>query len=69
MHGKLTLIDERSIDVFIFLFVEISGGGVTKAVAGGVAAGAALLCASPAIAYAWLRRRKPQELFFDVPGE
>lgn len=40
----------------------------TGAIAGGVAAGAALLFAAPAIGFAWWRRRKPQELFFDVPG-
>lgn len=38
------------------------------AIAGGVAAGAALLFAAPAIAFAWWRRRKPKEYFFDVPG-
>ncbi|XP_020702805.1 LRR receptor kinase BAK1 isoform X2 [Dendrobium catenatum] len=41
----------------------------TGAIAGGVAAGAALLFAAPAIAFAWWRRRKPQEHFFDVPAE
>ncbi|KAK1315202.1 Somatic embryogenesis receptor kinase 1 [Acorus calamus] len=41
----------------------------TGAIAGGVAAGAALLFAAPAIGFAWLRRRKPQEHFFDVPAE
>ncbi|XP_022718203.1 somatic embryogenesis receptor kinase 1 isoform X2 [Durio zibethinus] len=46
-----------------------SGNSVTGAIAGGVAAGAALLFAAPAIAFAWWRRRKPQELFFDVPAE
>ncbi|CAK8573287.1 unnamed protein product [Lathyrus sativus] len=44
-------------------------GGATGAIAGGVAAGAALLFAAPAIAFAWWRRRKPQEFFFDVPAE
>jgi len=49
---------------------SISGGNsATGAIAGGVAAGAALLFAAPAIAFAWWRRRKPQEFFFDVPGE
>ena len=33
-----------------------------------MAAGAALLFAAPAIGFAWWRRRKPQEYFFDVPG-
>ncbi|XP_068636902.1 LRR receptor kinase BAK1 [Aristolochia californica] len=41
----------------------------TGAIAGGVAAGAALLFAAPAIGFAWWRRRKPHELFFDVPAE
>ncbi|KAL7176059.1 hypothetical protein ACSBR2_029602 [Camellia fascicularis] len=45
------------------------GNGATGAIAGGVAAGAALLFAVPAIAFAWWRRRKPQEYFFDVPAE
>ncbi|CAL9127579.1 unnamed protein product [Musa acuminata var. zebrina] len=48
-----------------------AGNGVssTGAIAGGVAAGAALLFAAPAIGFAWWRRRKPQEHFFDVPAE
>ncbi|KAL5753734.1 hypothetical protein ACOSP7_021954 [Xanthoceras sorbifolium] len=41
----------------------------TSAIAGGVAAGAALLFAAPAIGFAYWRRRKPQEFFFDVPAE
>ncbi|WCJ31783.1 somatic embryogenesis receptor-like kinase 1 [Euphorbia peplus] len=41
----------------------------TGAIAGGVAAGAALLFAAPAIWFAYWKRRKPPELFFDVPGE
>ncbi|XP_019427540.1 PREDICTED: somatic embryogenesis receptor kinase 2 isoform X1 [Lupinus angustifolius] len=45
------------------------GNSDTGAIAGGVAAGAALLFAAPAIAFAWWRRRKPQEFFFDVPAE
>ncbi|KAL6218288.1 hypothetical protein ACLB2K_011503 [Fragaria x ananassa] len=45
------------------------GNSATGAIAGGVAAGAALLFAAPAIAFAWWRRRKPQEFFFDVPAE
>ncbi|KAK6924142.1 Protein kinase domain [Dillenia turbinata] len=45
------------------------GNGATGAIAGGVAAGAALLFAAPAIGFAWWRRRKPQEHFFDVPAE
>lgn len=42
--------------------------GPTGAIAGGVAAGAALLFAAPAMIFAWWRRRKPREHFFDVPG-
>ncbi|KAG7648437.1 putative protein kinase RLK-Pelle-LRR-II family [Arabidopsis thaliana] len=45
------------------------GYSATGAIAGGVAAGAALLFAAPALAFAWWRRRKPQEFFFDVPAE
>ena len=51
------------------LYLIAGGNGATGAIAGGVAAGAALLFAAPAIAFAWWRRRKPQEFFFDVPGE
>ncbi|KAJ7294776.1 hypothetical protein O6H91_21G065100 [Diphasiastrum complanatum] len=39
------------------------------ALTGGVAAGAVLLFASPAIAFAWWRRRRPHEPYFDVPAE
>ncbi|KAK9989151.1 hypothetical protein SO802_029390 [Lithocarpus litseifolius] len=46
-----------------------NAGSATGAIAGGVAAGAALLFAAPAIALAWWRRRKPQDHFFDVPAE
>ncbi|EPS72899.1 hypothetical protein M569_01856 [Genlisea aurea] len=45
------------------------GNGATGAIAGGVAAGAALLFAAPAIVLVWYRRRKPQDRFFDVPAE
>ncbi|PWZ46249.1 LRR receptor kinase BAK1 [Zea mays] len=45
------------------------GVSSTGAVAGGVAAGTALLIAVPAIGYALWRRRKPEEQFFDVPAE
>ncbi|KAL8159961.1 hypothetical protein V2J09_001498 [Rumex salicifolius] len=44
-------------------------GSATGAIAGGVAAGAALLFAAPAILFAWWRRRKPRDIFFDVPAE
>ncbi|KAI4367464.1 hypothetical protein MLD38_023200 [Melastoma candidum] len=46
-----------------------SGNKATGAIAGGVAAGAALLFAVPAIAIAYWRRRKPHDHFFDVPAE
>uniref|UniRef100_A0A0D9W5R7 non-specific serine/threonine protein kinase n=1 Tax=Leersia perrieri TaxID=77586 RepID=A0A0D9W5R7_9ORYZ len=45
------------------------GDSKTGAIAGGVAAAAALLFAVPAIGFAWWRRRKPEEHFFDVPAE
>jgi hypothetical protein len=45
------------------------GSTSTGAIAGGVAAGAALLFAAPAIGFAWWRRRRPIEAFFDVPGK
>ncbi|KAJ1419907.1 Serine/threonine-protein kinase, active site [Sesbania bispinosa] len=48
---------------------EKRGSSNTGAIAGGVAAGAALLFAAPAIALAYWRRRKPQDHFFDVPAE
>lgn len=41
----------------------------TGAIAGGVAAGAALIFAVPAILFAWYKSRRPQEHFFDVPAE
>ena len=46
-----------------------SGASSTGAIAGGAAAGAALLFAIPAIAFALWRRRKPEDHFFDVPGQ
>ncbi|KAJ7946997.1 Receptor-like kinase [Quillaja saponaria] len=46
-----------------------SGNSATGAIAGGVAAGAVLLFAVPAIALFYWRRRKPQDHFFDVPAE
>ncbi|XP_028089475.1 BRASSINOSTEROID INSENSITIVE 1-associated receptor kinase 1-like [Camellia sinensis] len=46
-----------------------SGSSAIGAIAGGVAAGAVLLFADPAIALAWWRRRKPEDSFFDVPVE
>ena len=57
--------------IFLMLSFSIktpSGNGATGAIAGGVAAGAALLFAAPAIALALWRKRKPQDHFFDVPG-
>jgi len=52
-----------------YLFCVGSSSSSTGAIAGGVAAGAALLFAVPAIGFAYWRRRKPQEHFFDVPGK
>ncbi|KAK6121044.1 hypothetical protein DH2020_045215 [Rehmannia glutinosa] len=49
-------------------FTIAVGNSATGAIAGGVAAGAALLFAAPAIALALYRRRKPHDHFFDVPG-
>ncbi|XP_022763758.1 BRASSINOSTEROID INSENSITIVE 1-associated receptor kinase 1-like isoform X2 [Durio zibethinus] len=45
-----------------------SGNSATGAIAG-VAAGATLLFAAPAILLAWRHRRKPQDHFFNVPAE
>ncbi|MFQ6648622.1 hypothetical protein Gotur_020907, partial [Gossypium turneri] len=47
----------------------LRGNSATGAIAGGVAAGIALLFAAPAIVLAWWLKRKPQDLFFDVPAE
>lgn len=38
------------------------------AIVGGVAAGAALLFATPAIIFVYWHRRRSREIFFDVPG-
>ncbi|AQK49389.1 hypothetical protein ZEAMMB73_Zm00001d049023 [Zea mays] len=45
-----------------------SSSSTTGAIVGGVAAGAALLFAVPAISFAYWRHRKPQEHFFNVSG-
>jgi brassinosteroid insensitive 1-associated receptor kinase 1 len=46
-----------------------SGTTNTGVIAGGVAVGAALLFAAPAIALIyWRRKRTPQDHFYDVPG-
>ncbi|MED6139064.1 hypothetical protein PIB30_080340 [Stylosanthes scabra] len=45
---------------------SIPCNSATEAIDGGVAAGADLLFAAPAIALAYWRRRKPQDHFFDV---
>ncbi|RID53077.1 hypothetical protein BRARA_G00501 [Brassica rapa] len=45
------------------------GKKTTTAIAIGAAAGAAILCAGPAIALAWWLRSKAQDRFVDVPGE
>jgi somatic embryogenesis receptor kinase 1 len=52
-----------------WLIFILLGASSTGAIAGGVAAGAALVFAVPAIAFAMWRRRKPEEHFFDVPGQ
>jgi len=57
-----------SVLINFVCYLILSGGQMTAAIAGGVAAGAALLFAVPAIAFAWWLRRKPQDHFFDVPG-
>ena len=59
----------RSLPLLLTIFDFTGGYGITGAIAGGVAAGAALLFAAPAIAFAWWRRRKPHDIIFDVPGE
>ena len=46
---------------------KIPGSSCTGAIAGGVAVG--LLFAASAIGFAWWRRRRPIEAFFDVPGK
>uniref|UniRef100_M4D9H6 non-specific serine/threonine protein kinase n=1 Tax=Brassica campestris TaxID=3711 RepID=M4D9H6_BRACM len=47
----------------------VSRSRMTAAVAGGVAAGAAVLFAFPAIAFVWWIRSRSQDRFFDVPAE
>ncbi|CAL5418159.1 unnamed protein product [Camellia sinensis] len=56
--------NQSTADMTVF----VSGNSATGAIAGGVAAGATLLFAAPAFGFAWWRRRKPHEHFFDVPG-
>ena len=54
--------------IYVFLdFIDVENSA-TGAIAGGVAAGAALLFAALEIVLAWWLRRKPQEHFSDVPG-
>lgn len=58
-----------NISFLLFFVYHFAGrNDATGAIAGGVAAGAALLFAAPAMAFAWWKRRKPHEHFFDVPG-
>ncbi|CAI0557085.1 unnamed protein product [Linum tenue] len=60
----------KCLSRFTALLMEALGrNGATGPIAAGVAAGAALLFAAPAIALAWWCHRKPQDLFFDVPGD
>ncbi|XP_043721435.1 somatic embryogenesis receptor kinase 1-like isoform X3 [Telopea speciosissima] len=56
---------------FVQVLSALSPGGntATREIAGGVAAGAALLFASSAIGFALWRRRKPQEHLFNVPED
>lgn len=53
---------------FCSIWCMALGNTATGAIAGGVAAAAALLFAAPAVAVALWRRKKPQDHFFDVPG-
>ncbi|KAI8016471.1 hypothetical protein LOK49_LG05G00577 [Camellia lanceoleosa] len=56
------LICKRWLSYNFCLIIAISGGNsATGAIAGGVAAGAALLFAAPPFGFAWWRRRKPHE--------
>ncbi|KAI7990144.1 hypothetical protein LOK49_LG12G02259 [Camellia lanceoleosa] len=56
------LICKRWLSYNFGLIIAISSGNsATGAIAGGVAAGAALLFAAPAFGFAWWRRRKPHE--------
>ncbi|CAL5346326.1 unnamed protein product [Camellia sinensis] len=72
-HFALLLLDgqdskdpkQSTADMTVF----VSGNSATGAIAGGIAAGAALLFAAPAFGFAWWRRRKPHEHFFDVPAD
>ncbi|KAG7014890.1 BRASSINOSTEROID INSENSITIVE 1-associated receptor kinase 1 [Cucurbita argyrosperma subsp. argyrosperma] len=54
---------------FCSIWCMALGNSATGAIAGGVAAAAALLFAAPAVAVALWRRKKPQDHFFDVPAE
>ncbi|CAN6543120.1 unnamed protein product [Malus baccata var. baccata] len=51
------------------LYLETMGGTGTGAIFGGVAVGVALLFGALAIAFAYCRRRKPQDHFFNEPAE
>lgn len=62
------MASSERFSISTFNLVNILGNSATGAIAGGVAAGAALLFAVPAIALAWWRRRKSPDNFFDVPG-
>ena len=60
--------DQLCIKKGVIHIIPAGSNRITGAIAGGVAAGAALLFAVPAIALALWRRKKPQDHFFDVPG-
>ncbi|CAN6678643.1 unnamed protein product [Malus baccata var. baccata] len=51
------------------MYLETKGGTGTGAIFGGVAVGVALLFGALAIAFAYCRRRKPQDHFFNEPAE
>nr|XP_028949842.1 BRASSINOSTEROID INSENSITIVE 1-associated receptor kinase 1-like isoform X4 [Malus domestica] len=51
------------------MYLETMGGTGTGAIFGGVAVGVALLFGALAIAFAYCRRRKPQDHFFNEPAE
>ena len=57
-----------NLSIDYLLDIIAAGNFASGAIAGGVAAGAALLFAAPAIILAYWQRRTPQDHFFDVPG-
>ncbi|KAH9718357.1 non-specific serine/threonine protein kinase [Citrus sinensis] len=53
----------------LYAIIVTSGRNSNAVIAIGVAVGAALLFAVPVFGFAYWRRRKPHEFFFDVPAE